>query len=29
LRPDRDDVIVLLAHAVAGIPLLPLHPALP
>jgi O-succinylbenzoic acid--CoA ligase len=29
LRPDRDDVVVLLAHAVAGIPLLPLHPALP
>jgi O-succinylbenzoic acid--CoA ligase len=29
LRPDRDDVIVLLAHAAAGIPLLPLHPALP
>lgn len=29
LRPDRDDVIVLLAHALAGIPLLPLHPALP
>ncbi|MDP1900173.1 MAG: fatty acid--CoA ligase family protein [Rubrivivax sp.] len=29
LKPDRDDVIVLLAHALAGIPLLPLHPALP
>lgn len=29
LRPDRDDVVVLLAHAVAGIALLPLHPALP
>ena len=29
LRPDRDDVVVLLAHALAGIPLLPLHPALP
>lgn len=29
LKPDRDDVIVLLAHAWAGIPLLPLHPALP
>jgi o-succinylbenzoate---CoA ligase len=29
LRPDRDDVIALLAHAAAGIPLLPLHPALP
>jgi len=29
LRPERDDVVVLLAHAVAGIPLLPLHPALP
>jgi O-succinylbenzoic acid--CoA ligase len=29
LRPDRDDVIVLLGHALAGIPLLPLHPALP
>ncbi len=29
LRPDRDEVIILLAHAVAGIPLLPLHPALP
>lgn len=27
LRPDRDDVIVLLAHALAGIPVLPLHPA--
>ncbi len=29
LRPDRDDLVVLLAHALAGIPLLPLHPALP
>lgn len=29
LRPDRDDVVALLAHALAGIPLLPLHPALP
>ncbi len=29
LKPDRDDVIVLLGHALAGIPLLPLHPALP
>jgi O-succinylbenzoic acid--CoA ligase len=29
LRPDRDDVIALLAHASAGIPLVPLHPALP
>ncbi|MDE2371224.1 MAG: long-chain fatty acid--CoA ligase [Burkholderiales bacterium] len=29
LRPDRDDLVVLLAHAVAGVPLLPLHPALP
>lgn len=29
LRPDRDDVVVLLAHASAGIPLVPLHPALP
>jgi O-succinylbenzoic acid--CoA ligase len=29
LRPDREDIVVLLAHAVAGIPLLPLHPALP
>jgi O-succinylbenzoic acid--CoA ligase len=29
LKPDRDDVVVLLAHALAGIPLLPLHPALP
>lgn len=29
LRPERDDVVVLLAHAVAGIALLPLHPALP
>ncbi len=29
LRPDRDDLVVLLAHATAGIPLLPLHPALP
>ncbi len=29
LEPDRDDVVVLLAHALAGIPLLPLHPALP
>ncbi|KAA5597220.1 class I adenylate-forming enzyme family protein [Blastochloris sulfoviridis] len=29
LRPDRDDVIALLAHAVAGIPILPLHPSLP
>lgn len=29
LKPDRDDLIVLLAHALAGIPLLPLHPALP
>ena len=29
LRPERDDLIVLLAHALAGIALLPLHPALP
>ncbi len=29
LRPDRDEIVVLLAHALAGIPLLPLHPALP
>ena len=29
LKPDRDELIVLLAHALAGIPLLPLHPALP
>jgi O-succinylbenzoic acid--CoA ligase len=29
LRPGRDDVIALLAHGMAGIPLLPLHPALP
>lgn len=29
LHPDRDDVVVLLAHAAAGIALLPLHPALP
>lgn len=29
LKPDRDEIIVLLAHALAGIPLLPLHPALP
>jgi O-succinylbenzoic acid--CoA ligase len=29
LRPDRDDIVVLLAHAVAGIALLPLNPALP
>jgi hypothetical protein len=29
LRPDRDELVVLLAHALAGIPLLPLHPALP
>jgi O-succinylbenzoic acid--CoA ligase len=29
LRPDRDEIVLLLAHALAGIPLLPLHPALP
>ncbi len=29
LQPGPDDVVVLLAHALAGIPLLPLHPALP
>ncbi|BBF94056.1 class I adenylate-forming enzyme family protein [Blastochloris tepida] len=29
LRPDRDDIIALLAHAVAGVPILPLHPSLP
>lgn len=29
LRPDHEDLVVLLAHACAGIPLLPLHPALP
>ncbi len=29
LRPELPDLLVLLAHAVAGIPLLPLHPALP
>jgi O-succinylbenzoic acid--CoA ligase len=29
LRPDREALIVLLAHALAGIPLQPLHPALP
>lgn len=29
LKPDRDEIIVLLAHALAGIPLLLLHPALP
>lgn len=29
LKPDRDEIVVLLAHALAGIPLLPLHPALP
>jgi O-succinylbenzoic acid--CoA ligase len=29
LRPELQDLLVLLAHAVAGIPLLPLHPALP